>query len=206
MPMKKIFTLCVGLTIALTSWAQGFVFQFQGKNLADGETVVIAAEEDLFGDLSCETNSATNPNDGLVLRTLGSMASSGSATLQITSNGLNPSSLQWCMGGACMTLGSQTSLTKRFSAGGVTLVQFDAVGITSEGLLTATLRATIGLESHQVNIVFVNGDYDSIGSPRASAARAATCYDLCGRPLQGRPSAGICIRTDGTSVRKIAVK
>ena len=196
----------MGLTFALSSWAQGFVFQFQGKNLADGETVVIAAEEDMFGDLSCETNNATNPNDGLVLRTLGSMASSGSATLQITSNDLNPSSLQWCMGGACVPLGSQTSLTKQFSAGGVTLVQFDAIDIRSEGLLTATLRATIGLESHTVNIHFVNGDYDSIGSLQASEGRTVTCRDLNGREVQGRPLPGIYVVTDGTSVRKIAVK
>lgn len=206
MPMKKIFTLCVGLTIALSSWAQGFVFQFQGKNLADGETVVIAAEEDMFGDLSCETNNAMNPNDGLVLTLLNGMQVTASATLQITQNSLAPSGMQWCMGGECTPLTGQSSFSKRFMLMGSEQVQFDATGITSEGLLTATLRATIGLESHQVNIVFVNGDYDSIGSPRASAGRAAACYDLCGRPLQGRPSAGICIRTDGTSVRKIAVK
>ena len=52
--MKRIFTLCVGLMATLFAGAQGFVFQFQGENLADDATVIIAAEEDLFGDLSCE--------------------------------------------------------------------------------------------------------------------------------------------------------
>ena len=53
--MKKIITLSFVLMAALSSWAQGFVFQYQGESLADGATVIIAAEEDLFGDMSCET-------------------------------------------------------------------------------------------------------------------------------------------------------
>ena len=206
--MKRIFTLCVSLLVGLIVKAQGFVFQYQGESLADGATVVIAAEEDIFGELSCETNSALNPNDGLVLRMLSGTATSGSATLQITSNSLNPSGMQWCMGGACTPLGSQTSLTKQFAAGGVTLVQFDAVDIRSEGLLTATLRATIGLESHTVNIHFVNGDYDGINEIKDEKSENGdvSWYDLRGRKVQGRPSAGIYVVADGKGIRKTLIK
>ena len=195
--MKKIFTLIIGLVATLSIGAQGFVFQYQGENLPDGETVIIAAEEDLFGDLSCETGSLT-------LKLLRGTTASVSATLQITSNTLNATVLQWCMGGNCQTL--ETSLTKRFTMGESELVQFDAIGIQSEGYLKATLRATVGIESHQVDILFVNGDVDGIKplSQRRDGARAV--YDLRGRRVQGRLPAGMYIVTEGERVRKIAIK
>ncbi len=195
------------MLIALTSWAQGFAFQYRGQILPDGETVVIAAEESIFGDLVCDTNNSDNPADGLVLRMLGSAAASGTATLQITSNSLNPSGLQWCMGGACTNFGNQTSLTKQFTAGGgVTLVQFDATDIRSEGLLTATLRATIGLESHTVNIHFVNGDYDGLRALPQGAGSEKSCFDLQGRPVQRQQLRGLYIVNEGGHIRKKAFK
>lgn len=205
--MKKIITLCMCLFAGLAIQAQGFVFQYQGQNLADGETVIIAAEEDLFGDLSCETNNAMNPTDGLMLKLLNSSTASATATLQITENSLDVYSLQWCMGGECTPFFNQTSLTKRFTVTGSVQVQFDAIGISNEGLLTATLRATIGLESHQVNIVFVNGDYTGIGSAKAGRkVCSVTYYDLSGQKTD-RPSHGVYMKkttyADGTStVRK----
>lgn len=208
--MKKIFTLCVSLMVTLFAGAQGFVFQYQGENLADDATVIIAAEEDLFGDLSCETNNAMNPNDGLVLKLLNSTSAGATATLQITSNTLNADMLQWCMGGDCTTLGSQTSLTKRFTVNGSAQVQFDAIAISSEGILTATLKVTIGLESHQVNIMFINGDYDGINVIKNEKLKMkngdGSWYDLRGRQVQGRPSSGVYIMTDGKHIRKVAIK
>lgn len=208
---KKILTLCFGLMAALSSWAQGFVFQFHGESLADGETVIIAAEEDLFGDMSCETNNAMNPNDGLVLKLLNGASAPATATLEITSNSLNAYMLQWCMGGDCTTLGSQTSLTKRFTVNGSAQVQFDAIAIGSEGILTATLKVTVGLESHKVYIVFVNGDYDSIKTiDDGQLTMDNGIYDLNGRRIsaEGNPllKKGMYIVSDGKSVRKIAIK
>ena len=208
--MKKIFTLCVSFMVTLFAGAQGFVFQYQGENLADDATVIIAAEEDLFGDLSCETNNAMNPNDGLVLKLLNSTSAGATATLQITSNSLDADMLQWCMGGDCTTLGSQTSLTKRFTVNGSAQVQFDAIAISSEGILTATLKVTIGLESHQVNIMFINGDYDGINEIKNEKLKMknvdGSWYDLRGRQVQGRPSSGVYIMTDGKHIRKVAIK
>jgi len=208
--MKKILTLCVGLMVTLFAGAQGFVFQYQGENLADDATVIIAAEEDLFGDLSCETNNAMNPTDGLMLKLLNSTSAGAMATLQITSNSLDADMLQWCMGGDCTTLGNQTSLTKRFTVNGSAQVQFDAIAISSEGILTATLKVTIGLESHQVNIMFINGDYDGINEIKNEKLKMkngeGSWYDLHGRQVQGRPSSGVYIITDGKHIRKVAIK
>lgn len=204
--MKRFFTLCIGLMVTLFAGAQGFVFQYQGENLADDATVIIAAEEDIFGDLSCETNNAMNPTDGLMLKLLNSTSAGATATLQITSNTLNADMLQWCMGGDCTTLGSQTSLTKRFTVNGSAQVQFDAIAISSEGYLTATLKVTIGLESHQVNIMFVNGDYDSIKALPQRRSGEGAVYDLTGKRVQGRPSSGIYFVNDGKHIRKVAIK
>ena len=148
---RKITTLIVALVAVLSLQAQGFVFQFQGEDLTDGETVVITAQEDLFGDLSCETSS-------LVLTLLRGTTATVTATLEVTSNSL------------------------------------------------ATLRATVGIESHQVNILFVNGDVDGIKplSQRRDGARAV--YDLRGRRVQGRLPAGMYIVTEGERVRKVAIK
>lgn len=208
--MKKIFTLCMSLMVTLFAGAQGFVFQYQGENLADDATVIIAAEEDLFGDLSCETNNTMNPTDGLMLKLLNSTSAGATATLQITSNSLDADMLQWCMGGDCTTLGNQTSLTKRFTVNGSAQVQFDAIAISSEGILTATLKVTIGLESHQVNIMFINGDYDGINEIKNEKLKMKngdeSWYDLRGRQVQGRPSSGVYIMTDGKHIRKVAIK
>lgn len=205
--MKKILTLCMCLLASLAVQAQGFVFQYQGEDLAYDATVVIAAEEDLFGDLTCETNSTMNPSDeGLVLKLLKGTTASVTATLQITENTLNAQLLQWCMGGNCQTF--QTSLTKQFTMGSSEKVQFDAIGISSKGYLLATLKVTIGLESHQVNIVFVNGDYDGIKEVekfKSSIVEKGAIFDLLGRQVK-RTSSGICIVKDGERIRKVLIK
>ena len=211
--MKKIITLCFGLMVALTSWAQGFEFQYQGESLPDGATVIIAAEEDLFGDMSCETNNAMDPTNGLMLKLLSGMTVSATATLEITYNSLNGAALQWCMGGECTPLRNQTSLTKQFTFQGNRMVQFDAIGINGEGYLTATLKATIGLESHQVNIVFTNGDdyYDSIREIKNEELRMKNgVYDLNGRRISAEANSslkkGMYIVTDGKNTRKVVIK
>ena len=197
MSMRKIITLIITLLAVLSIQAQSFVFLFQGEDLADGETVIIPAEEDLFGDLSCETSS-------LVLTLLRGTTASVTATLEITYNTLNATTLQWCMGGNCQVF--ETSLTKRFTMGLSEQVQFDAIGIQSEGYLTAKLRVTVGIESHQVNIMFVNGDVDGIKplSQRTNEARAV--YDLHGRRVEGRLPAGMYIVAEGDSIRKETIK
>ena len=194
------------LLASLVVQAQGFVFQYQGRNLPDGETVIIAAEEDIFGVLSCETNDLLDPDSGLVLKLLRGTSSPVTAVLQITHNSLNAASIQWCMGTECSSMNSLTSLTKRFTMGDSEGVQFDATGIGSEGYLEATLKVTIGLETHQVNIIFVNGDYDGIKEVRSEEMVNGKCFDLLGRQMQGRASSGIRIVREGERIRKVLIK
>ena len=91
--MRKIFTLFIGLFAVLSVGAQNFVFQYRGQNLTDGETIIITAEEDLFVDLSCETNNPLAPAEGLVLKLLNNSTATASATLSISSNTLNANKL-----------------------------------------------------------------------------------------------------------------
>ena len=206
--MKKISTLCMCLLASFVAQAQGFVFQYQGRNLPDGETVIIAAEEDIFGELSCETNDLLDPDSGLVLKLLRGTSSPVTAVLQITHNSLNAASIQWCMGTECSSMNSLTSLTKRFTMGDSEGVQFDATGIGSEGYLEATLKVTIGLETHQVNIIFVNGDYDGIKEVqkfKSSIVEKGAIFDLLGRQVK-RASSGIRIVREGERIRKVLIK
>ena len=206
--MKKISTLCMCLLASLVVQAQGFVFQYQGQNLPDGETVIIAAEEDIFGELSCETNDLLDPDSGLMLKLLRGTSSPVTAVLQITHNSLNAASIQWCMGTECASMNSLTSLTKRFTMGDSEGVQFDATGIGSEGYLEATLKVTIGLETHQVNIIFVNGDYDGIKKVqkfKSSIVEKGAIFDLLGRQVK-RTSSGIRIVREGERIRKVLIK
>ena len=196
------------LLASLVVQAQGFVFQYQGQNLPDGETVIIAAEEDIFGELSCETNDLLDPDSGLMLKLLRGTSSPVTAVLQITHNSLNAASIQWCMGTECSSMNSLTSLTRRFTMGDSEGVQFDATGIGSEGYLEATLKVTIGLETHQVNIIFVNGDYDGIKKVqkfKSSIVEKGAIFDLLGRQVK-RTSSGIRIVREGERIRKVLIK
>ncbi len=164
--IKHLLSLAVMLLLSFSAIsAQSFEFRYHGESLADGAMVTIAAQEDEwgFGELCCYTNPSSDANNGLVLKLLsGSQAQVGSATLTINQNTLNPTTLSWCMGGLCVYFGDKTSLTKEnFSVnGGSENVQFDAEDIQSEGVLLATLTATIGNETHTVKIKFTNGDQD----------------------------------------------
>lgn len=161
--MKKylFMTMATLFLFVATVRAQSFEFQFGGKSLADGETVTIsaAADEFGFGELWCETNPSSNPNNGLVLKLLSGSSINGSATLNIRHNDLNPNTLKWCMGGECTMMTDVNKQTKQFDASsGKVQVQFDAEGINGEGYLLATLTATLGGETRSVKIKFVNGE------------------------------------------------
>ena len=161
--IKKLLSLAAILLVSVPALvAQTFEFRYHGESLADGATVTIQAEEDEWGfGWSCYTNPSYDANNGLVLKLLSSSQAQVSvATLTINENTLNPTVLSWCMGGNCMYFGNKTSLTKEdFSVNnGSENVQFDAENIQSEGYLFATLTATIGGETHMVNIKFTYGE------------------------------------------------
>lgn len=158
--IKHLLTIAlVWLLSAPALMAQTFEFRYHGAAVADGATVTIAAEENYLGELACETNPSSDPNNGLILSLLAGGNATGTATLTIEQNTLNPSVIQWCLGGTCSVFGSNTSLTKNFSvSNGMELVLFDASNFQNEGVLLATLTATIGSETHSVKIKFTNGE------------------------------------------------
>jgi hypothetical protein len=173
--------LAILMTITMAK-AQSFVFQFQGNKVEDGGTVVIPAVPDDFGfgEFWCETNPSSNPTNGLILKLLSGSTASGSASINIKRNTLSPQTLKWCMGGTCQMMNDKTSLEKTFTVSdGSVQVQFDAENCKNEGDLLATLTATIGSETHTVNILFT---YGSTGISNVKTEKGETDYYM----LDGR--------------------
>ena len=160
--MKRLLLIATLLLVMMPAVkAQSFEFRYHGQPLADGATVTIEAEKDEwgFGEMCCYTNPSSDPDNGLILKLLSGNTAQGTATVTIDENTFNPSRILWCMGGNCMTFGSNTSLNKDFTVKeGRCQVQFDAEDIQSEGHLLATLTATIGGETHTVKIFFAHNE------------------------------------------------
>ena len=158
--MKRLFTLVVGLLgLALSGVAQAPVqFYYKGQPLDDGATVTIEAETDDWGDLVCESNPSADPQNGLVLKNLTAADLSGMATLTISANTLAPTKVQWCMGGLCVVVPTDT-FDKDFTvpASGQILTQFDAFP-TQYGELRAEIKVVANLRPLTVNVVFVHRD------------------------------------------------
>ena len=181
--MKKRLLMMLAILMTITmAKAQSFEFQFQGNKVEDGGTVGIPAVPDDFGfgEFWCETNPSSNPNNGLILKLLSGSTASGSASINIKRNTLSPQTLKWCMGGTCQMMNDKTSLEKTFTVSdGSVQVQFDAENCKNEGDLLATLTATIGSETHTVNILFT---YGSTGISNVKAEKGETDYYM----LDGR--------------------
>ena len=165
-PMKRSLLLSLFLLSAVLGavQAQPFMFQYQGRSLADGDTVTIAAAENAFGELACETNPVHDPANGLVMNLLMGTPTNVKATLEITANTLTCLQLQWCMGGECLPLGGAVQFTKQFKASATEQVQLDAYGIEGDGCLIAKLTVSSVFGSQTVYIRFYNGILDSIRS------------------------------------------
>ena len=161
--MKRILSLATTLlALTLTATAQQpLQFYYQGQPLDDGATVTINAETDAFGDLICETNPAGNPSGGLVLKNLTTADITGQSSLTITTNTMAPRLVQWCMGGLCVPIPSDT-YDKEFTvrADGQILTQLDAFP-TAYGELRAQISVTANLRTLTVNVVFQNADPDA---------------------------------------------
>ena len=181
MKRRLLMMLAILMTITMAK-AQSFEFQFQGNKVEDGGTVVIPAVPDDFGfgEFWCETNPSSNPTNGLILKLLSGSTASGSASINIKRNTLSPQTLKWCMGGTCQMMNDKTSLEKTFTVSdGSVQVQFDAENCKNEGDLLATLTATIGSETHTVNILFT---YGSTGISNVKTEKGDSDYYL----LDGR--------------------
>lgn len=191
---RQLLLLAAFLFAGLSAFAQTFEFQYKGVALEDGATVTIAAEEDFFGELSCETNPSEDPNNGLVLKMQDLSAGNVKAELQIQNNGLGASMMQWCMGGECSLALNKTSLTKTFAPVGTVQVLFDATDIQGDGNLLATLTVTQNGQTRKVGILFTNEGATSIKSLTSTLSKGeGAVYDLSGRKMFNGLKKGIYI-------------
>lgn len=202
--MKHFFTLIIGLMAVLTSQAQTIEIRYQGQSVADGSTITIAAEEDAFGVLSCETNPASNPNNGLMLKLVSGSSADIFSSIEIAENTMNAEA-QWCIGGECVPFPKpmgpvNPSLEKNFTLTGEMQVQFDAINIKETGHMKATLIVINGEEAHYVDILFTNGESAGL-SHLTSDGNPQTYYSLSGCRTD-KPSKGIYI----TGRRKVIIK
>lgn len=203
--MKRIFTsfaLLCATVFALH--AQDCVFQYQGKELENGSTITIQAEEEpSFHDFVCNTNPTAN--SGLFFVNKGRSDVSCSATITITSKTMKTSLIQWCMGSQCVPINGST-YTKTFTtaAGNNTPVQYDCITI-GEGEMLTLLEVKTGNQTYSVNIRFVNGDDTHVGAATAAVTPVAY-YTLDGREVSARPR-GLClVKFSDGRVRKVVGK
>ena len=185
--------------------AKVFEFRHEGKALSNNSTVEIPAALDSygFGELECVTNPSSNPKNGLVLATKDGKKLSGTATITISKNTLNPNMVQWCMGGECVPMNDKSSLTKNFTTDdeGICQVMFDATNIKSEGVLEARLSATVSNETRVVNIKFIYSKTTGLNIIY-SGDDGAVWYDMNGNRLENAPTRkGVYIRNGKKVVR-----
>ena len=187
------------------SQTASFEFRHEGKALSNNYTVEIPAALDSygFGELECMTNPSSNPKNGLVLATKDGKKVSGTATITISKNTLNPNMVQWCMGGECVPMNGKSSLTKNFTTDdeGICQVMFDATNIKSEGVLEARLSATVSNETRVVNIKFIYSKTAGLNIIY-SEDDGAVWYDMNGTRLESAPTRkGVYIRNGKKVVR-----
>ena len=142
---KRFYTVLTALyaTFVAVS-AQSFDILYQDRILDEGSTIAIDAKENEFGELACETNPPSNPNSGLVLKLIDATSAEVSTSLRVQTNTLNPSLMQWCMGGNCTIINGISTTYKTFTADSIEQVQFDATNIQAEGSIDVTLSVTMG--------------------------------------------------------------
>ena len=189
--MNRLLLLTAFLLANISVGAQGLQFMYKNQTLEDGATVTIAAEEDFFGEMSCETNPSSDPSNGLVLNCPAAFGGQVSADLQILSNTLNASAVQWCMGGECSLVGNKTQMNKTFSPGTNIQVLLDATNIQNDGMLMAKLSVQFNNSTRTVYIQFVNGGASAILDSQLRIHNSQW-YDLSGRKVQ-KPQKGIYI-------------
>ena len=210
--MKKLFTLTIMLILAVHVSAQKFEFKYKGAVLANGSTLSINAETDMFGELACETNPSAAPENGLIVAGKNGAYISGTAHLAILEHTFKAKTVQWCMGGSCESMKSVTELDKTFE-GSAVQTMFDAFTIRAEGYLLAKLDVTVSGETQSLYIEFSNGQHSGVHSLQTTE-EYANVYDLSGRLVMANANAssrqslrpGIYTIKSGNKARKVLIK
>lgn len=210
--MKKLFTLTIMLILTVHVSAQKFDFKYKGEVLANGSTLSINAETDMFGELACETNPSAAPENGLIVAGKNGAYISGTAHLAILEHTFKAKTVQWCMGGSCESMKSVTELDKTFE-GSAVQTMFDAFTIRAEGYLLAKLDVTVSGETQSLYIEFSNGQHSGVHSLQTTE-ECANVYDLSGRLVMANANAsarqslrpGIYTIKSGNKTRKVLIK
>ena len=210
--MKKLFTLTIMLILAVHVSAQKIEFKYKGEVLANGSTLSINAETDMFGELACETNPSTAPENGLIISGKNGAYISGTAHLAILEHTFKAKTIQWCMGGLCEPMKSVNELDKTIEGSNIQMM-FDAFTIRAEGYLLAKLDVTVSGETQSLYIEFSNGQHSGVHSLQATEERA-NVYDLSGRLVMANADAsarqslrpGIYTIKSGNKARKVIIK
>ena len=203
--MKRIFTSLALLCIFFTLQAQECVFQYKNQDLADGATVTIYPEEDVFGDLVCDTNPAGSSN-GLYLLNKTTHDLTLNASISILTNTLGATDIQWCMGTDCMAITGvfKSKVDIKLKANEKMMTKFDC-GVSQEGEMLTKLEAIVNGKTYTVNIRFVNGN-DSHVTEATTAATPVAYFMLDGREVPQRPR-GLClVKFSDGRVRKVVGK
>ena len=204
--MKRVLTTLTLLCTLFVLHAQDCVFQFEGKNLDNGATVTIYAEEDpLFGWLICDTNPSNDPN-GLFLLNKTSKELSCSATISIQSNTLSNTiagdDTQWCMGTDCMPIKTATkSKDFKLPANAKIMTKFET-SPTKDGEMLTKLEVRTGGKTYTVNIRFVNGQ-DRVTELTTAAVHVVEYYTLDGRKVNEQPHGVSLVKLSNGQVRKV---
>jgi hypothetical protein len=122
--MNKTTTLTLALTFfALSAGAKNLEFRFQGKALANGDTITLQAVEDVTGGITAGSNENGN---SLMLANISGMAIKADGTLYVLDNP-DLVDLQWCVGTNCTPTVTKTiSKTAYFSKDEQIKMMYDA--------------------------------------------------------------------------------
>ena len=217
--MRKIYLSLFLSVVCVAANAQIAAFRFHGQLLEDNSLVVVEAEEDDFGELSCMTNPYSNPTNGLQFVNLTGGDLTGNSTLTITSNSFNSPRFQWCMGGMCMTF-SELTQTKAYTVLANSSINVDFDAYPSEyGELQAKLSALANFQTFSVQVKFVYSDPAHISGTETDVNSPVSVYNLSGdlvmkaadRSMLSLLQRGVYVykttTVDGkTEVRKVAIR
>ena len=151
---------------------QTFGFYYNNEPVADMATITLLVEKETTDseDYVCRTNSKKHPLRGLILKSIDGKIKQVSATLEILEKEVEAKTLQWSMDGSTRNISdNKQNISFTTDNNGISQVLFEASGIKGEGTIYAKITATIGNETHIVNVAFVSkkseiGDVNELNS------------------------------------------
>lgn len=161
--MRKRFTLSITFMLAaLAVSANNIEFQYNGKTVNEGDTIIMQAAAEYGSDDAGNktyTGQYVGESNGygnnLILCNIGGKAVKVTGTLSIEQNDANIS-MQWCFGGTCMPMTGST-LTRTLTSENGTKKNMDIDAIFGkEGVsIVKVYSVTLGAETHTFYIKYV---------------------------------------------------